>query len=178
MKSLLWFLACRILASMPAIGQIDVAAGNLTAGVQYQGQPIPGECYFHFDVQGGGVNCGGNSYNVPVGNYTRTEGHGDPLPAVLFTITAGQTTVADVETSGLAGIISGRFQIIAAAGQTRDLCNIGADSACNTERTGATSLAQSAGSAYQVSTHFTVKPDDPANGGTTPGTGTFSLQIP
>ncbi len=109
MKKLLLFLACMTLASVPAIGQIDVAAGNLTVRVRYQGQPIPGECYFYFLFQGGAVNCGGNSFNVPVGNYTLTEGHGYPLPPVPFTITAGQTTVVDVETSGQVGIITGTF---------------------------------------------------------------------
>lgn len=109
MKKLLLLLACITLVSVPAIGQIDVAAGNLTVRVRYQGQPIPGDCYFYFLFQGGGVNCGGNAFNLPVGNYTLTEGHGYPLPAVPFTITAGQTTVVDVETSGQVGIITGTF---------------------------------------------------------------------
>ena len=136
MKTLLLFVACIPLAPVPAIGQIDVAAGNLTVRVRNQGQPIPGECDFSFVFHGGAVHCGGNSFNVPVGNYTHTEGHGHPIPAVPFTITAGQITVVDVETSGRVGTISGPFQVIALAGQTRDLCNIGADAASNTKRTG------------------------------------------
>ncbi len=107
-KSVL-LIACVALVTLPATAQIDVAAGNVTVRIRYQGQPIPGDCYFYFVSQAASFNCGGNASNVPVGNYTLTEGHGYPIPPVPFTVTAGQTTVVDVETSGQVGIITGTF---------------------------------------------------------------------
>ena len=98
-KSLVPF-ACMTLASLPAAARIDTAADNIAVRIRYQGQRIPGDSYFYFISQAGGVNCGGDRFNVPVGGYTLSEGHGHPRPPVPFTVTAGQTTIVDVETSG------------------------------------------------------------------------------
>jgi hypothetical protein len=271
------------------VGTLNYSSGAAMVNVLYQGQPITGNCYFYFVSQAGSVNCGGQIANIPIGNYTLTEGHGYPIAPVPFSITAGQTTNVNVETSAAAGIITGRFFINgqppansafvrtnredglaytdnagrfrllalagpgigsinyglatfafnAVAGQTRDLgaigtttldsaivarsgsvpiktwtirlSNTGANAASNIQLSGMTFLAQTAGIACALpivqstlpinggflppstnttvpvqinfgtcpaNARFTVKLDYQANGGTTPGTRTFSLQIP
>jgi hypothetical protein len=68
------------LASLPAAARIDIAADNITVRIRYQGQRIPGDSYFYFISQAGGVNCGGDRFNVPVGGVRCRKDTGTHVP--------------------------------------------------------------------------------------------------
>ena len=104
-------LACVVLGASQAMAQIEVNTGNVTVNVKYNGQPLPGGCFLYFSSAIGGFGCGSSYSNVLTGNYTLTEAHGYPFTPMPFTVSAGQTTVVNVETSGFVGIITGTVSL-------------------------------------------------------------------
>jgi hypothetical protein len=104
-------VACFLWAAVPAAAQIDISAGNATIRTLFNGQPVPGVCNMYFTSAAGGVSCNGSYLNIPAGAYTLANDNGFPIPAVPFTVTAGQTTMVDVEVGGVMGVITGTVSI-------------------------------------------------------------------
>ena len=102
---------CFFWIALPAAAQIDISAGNATIRTLFNGQPMPGLCNMNYTSDAGTISCNGTYQNIPAGSYTLTSYQGYPIPAVPFTVTAGQTTTVDVEVGGGMGVITGTVLI-------------------------------------------------------------------
>ncbi len=94
------------------IGNIAIATiakGNVTVRTLFNGQPI-GLCNITYTSDAGAFSCNGFSADIPAGTYTLTS-PSYPIPAVPFTVTAGQTTNVNVEVGGVLGVITGTVSI-------------------------------------------------------------------
>jgi len=111
MTKRLFGLSLLLCSALPVLAQIEVNTGNVTVRVLYKGQQMPYGCRLYFSSQTHGFGCGASYTGVTTGSFTLTESHGYPFPPINFTINAGQTTIVDVETSSVVGVVSGLVQV-------------------------------------------------------------------